>query len=701
MVLGEKQARSPANMLFRKRRFSGSVINYLNPCTVSEGRLCDVFANISLWNKFFWQVGLQLRELSPGELSLVEIHCGYVGLSMLQQKGAATLLCHLLSHHRCIVSVHLNYQVLKYYHPIICDALRRSSTLRQLKLCPPIMNASQSFEAALPQMNQLQALELSRVPLNRTTLAVLSEFLATTRSLTTFTMTDNCMEGEDAVVVLQGLRKNVTISTLSIDSSLLSTVSSRCGEIFADYVRCNQTLRRLTMASRARFCFNNLGPVIGALFYNSILSELNLVGFSIHVLDNKVITYMLSCNQGLRRFHMANCKFDEYNNCMNTCVPTFFSESTLISLWLAALAKNNRLEELTMGLLWIKPEDCSSFFRALASHKSLKKVNIPQFRQSDVVQICGAIRDTGVPERFFVGEHQVLRDTAAVLPECKALSRIRLYLRTSYEVELMHTMLRLLPSCSHVKSLSLEMAGEMFNGKVSSLIAQYTDTTTLRELRLKLFSGPWHSFDRALLKALSNNNSIRRLLLEGLCINEYEAQMLTDMLQSSRTLCHLSYQCDSDSTASFLGKLSPNISSNYMLLGLYVNWNGRFRSDWHPIHDVVRRNNSLVTRAAHFVMGTRRKYCAAAAELMQFSPGLVEKVQELASVDEEDAVSRIEGSLQSFTELHDFMCLAGVVKKSVSCHRREDGQKQFVDLNRDCWLHLRLYLKVGDILDPK
>ncbi|KAH7968884.1 hypothetical protein HPB52_012114 [Rhipicephalus sanguineus] len=81
--------------------------------------------------------------------------------------------------------------------------------------------------------------------------------------------------------------------------------------------------------------------------------------------------------------------------------------------------------------------------------------------------------------------------------------------------------------------------------------------------------------------------------------------------------------------------------------------------------------------------------------------GLVEKVQELASIDENESVSRIEGSLKSFTELDDFMCLAGVVEYGVCCCRYDDGSKQLDDLTCGCWLHSRLYLKMVDILDPK
>ncbi|KAH7943537.1 hypothetical protein HPB52_009193 [Rhipicephalus sanguineus] len=51
-----------------KSPFSGSRLNYRAPCTSSEGRLCDVFKELPLWNEYFWPVGFQLRELSPGQL---------------------------------------------------------------------------------------------------------------------------------------------------------------------------------------------------------------------------------------------------------------------------------------------------------------------------------------------------------------------------------------------------------------------------------------------------------------------------------------------------------------------------------------------------------------------------------------------------------------------------------------------------------
>ncbi|KAL1484464.1 hypothetical protein MTO96_032559 [Rhipicephalus appendiculatus] len=526
-------------------------------------------------------------------------------------------------------------------------------------------------------------------------------------------MTDQSIQGEDAVVVLRGLGQNATITTLSLSMDFLSPALSRCGLAFAAYLRCNRTLRSLSVSSHSSHTwseFNDLHAVTEPLYKNNTISELNLIGFSLGILNNKFITGMLSRNRGLRRFHMVDCSCNEppvqQDPIAGPSEQAFSDQRSLISLWLGALAENSTLEELTLNLSWIKPQDCSSLFMVLARNRSLKKVNVPTFRNKDVAQICRALRNTGVPERFYLGQHSVSNDTVADLPKCKELSRIKVGISCASDSAALHTILRLLPTCNHVKSLSLEMTAEMFNEMTSSLAQYIANTTALRELRLNVFTDEWYAvemFDRTLLQALSNNKSIRRLGMAGICINEEQAQMMADMLQSSRTLCHLSiYQCDSHSTASLLRKLSANVSSNYMLLGMRTDTYDELCSVWFKILDVVGRNHSLVTRAAHFVAGKRRnKYCAAAAELVQFNPALEEKVQELSSVDEYEAASQIKTSLKSLLELDDFMRVAGVVKCRVTCDRRDDGRTQLVDLNRDCWLRIRQFLRVDDIWDSE
>ncbi|KAL1443485.1 hypothetical protein MTO96_007398 [Rhipicephalus appendiculatus] len=287
-------------MAFERTPFSGSVINYETPCTSSEGRLCNIFGDISLWNEHFWQVGLQLKEFFPGQLSLVEIRHADVHPKLFEAEEASMLLCRLLSHRGCVVSVHLNDHVFSDQHELICEALEDSPYLRKLKLCRLDLttDASQSLIEVLPHLEQLKELELSHVTFDRALPECLSELLTTTRSLTTLIMTDQRIMGEDADIVLGGLMKNVTISKLSLHTTLLSTVSSRSREDFAEYLKCNKTLRILTMTSSSDLCFFDLHPIIEALFYNNILSELNLIGYTLDTLNNEIIAEMLSRNGG-------------------------------------------------------------------------------------------------------------------------------------------------------------------------------------------------------------------------------------------------------------------------------------------------------------------------------------------------------------------------------------------------------------------
>ncbi|KAL1480500.1 hypothetical protein MTO96_050974 [Rhipicephalus appendiculatus] len=286
-------------------------------------------------------------------------------------------------------------------------------------------------------------------------------------------------------------------------------------------------------------------------------------------------------------------------------------------------------------------------FKAVASHTSLKKVILTRFRDEDVAEICKALRDTRVQERCFVGVHLVSQNTVEALTVCKELSSIIVDSRKFRNFDTLLTTVRLLPSCSHVTSVCLLLRQELFN---------------------------------------------------GLCFDETETQILADTLLTSRTLCEVSFFPDNhESTVLLIQKLSPNVSSNYTLLQLRLSRYVQIGDDWFTVADVVSRNISLVMRAAHFVTGTKHRYCAAAADLVHTNPGLVEKVQELASVNESEAVSRINRSLQNISELNEFMRVAGVVKNSVTCHRRDDGKKQLTDLNRDCWLHLRQFLKFRDI----
>ncbi|KAH8036514.1 hypothetical protein HPB51_000779 [Rhipicephalus microplus] len=669
-----------------KSPVTGSRIKLI-PCTGGEGRLCRIFNEVSLFNEYFWQVQLELKELSPGCLSLVQRNDAYVEryandrATSGQMQAITTLLQHLLTRHQCFTSVAIYLSVFRDHHQLICDALVKNRSLEKLKFYAwrTTRQSLRTIATSLLHLDHLQELELQDMSPNRNFIDSLSEFLASTRSLKALTVTRQYFEcEEDAFAFLEGLRRNQTIATLSFDTVRLRnnslnqdidiSASPRCAMALSNYLRCCRTLRTLSIGGRFLEHFTEVHrQIVRALAKNKSLAKVTLVSFSLEDKDIQLISRLLNPQSNPDELQL----------------------------------------ELALDLSKFNTNEYRPLFKALASNPCLKKVTVELFKQADVVELCRAVRTSGARERFYVGTHYLREDTVDALTECKELSSVAVPPQMFSSHEPMMTILRLLPSCSHVTSLVLTLWARQFEGPAGSHIAQcITDMTSVRTLDLRiLYRGFGDAFANAqweLAQALTANKSIRRLRLHGPWFGETDIEMLAGTLQSSRTLCEMFFfRQRMNFVISLTQKLSSNISRNYTLLDMRLEKPWYMSRDWFIVADVLRRNCSLVTRAAHFVMGTRLKYCAAAAELVHSNPGLVETVQKLASVDENEAASRIKNSLESFSEMDDFMRMAGVVKRGVTCHSRDDGQKQLVDIGRDCWLYLRQYIKVADILDEQ
>ncbi|KAL3242825.1 hypothetical protein MRX96_020988 [Rhipicephalus microplus] len=639
---------------------SGGGINYWAPCTSAEGRPCDIFKNLRFWNAFFWPVGLKLREVHPGQLGLVETSRENM-FTFEEQRKATTLLKHLLRYHRCLITVHLGDRLLMAHDQPICDALVESPSLRKLRLQLWSMDPRvlRSFAVALPRLKKLEELECL-VYEEETFCEGLSEFLVNAGSLKTFTLRRHLFDAPGGRIIFRGLMRNASMTTLS-----LHTRRNSYGKEFTEYLRENQTLRTLTLTAdnNEKFDQVELRLIICSLFRNTTLSEVKLDGFRMSDDNSRLVALLLSRNQSLKDFHMVRCSL--YTD-------AYPPRSVIFRPWLVAFRKNKTLEKLTMELSCFSLEQCRSLFETLKFNASLKNFTVERIQRLSAAEISRAMRDTGVRERFFFSSPCYVKNPCVQLMKCKDLSNVAVHASVFTNSDSFRNTLRVLPSCAHVTSLSLTVRKEFFDWNVmNALISQYiAATTVLRELSLTIFQqirDHANHDESVLVRALDSNKSIRRLCIKGISFNESETQVLTETLQSTRTLCYFSYYPrDQQSTVSLFQKLSPNFSSNYTILEL----------------------KGYVHQVDHH-------------DLFIIDDGLVESVRKLASVDEGEARSRIKNSLKSFSELDDFMRLAGVVKYGVSCHKRDDGQKQLADIGRDCWLCIRQYLKVGDIRDEQ
>ncbi|KAL3196381.1 hypothetical protein MRX96_001712 [Rhipicephalus microplus] len=113
------------------------------------------------------------------------------------------------------------------------------------------------------------------------------------------------------------------------------------------------------------------------------------------------------------------------------------------------------------------------------------------------------------------------------------------------------------------------------------------------------------------------------------------------------------------------------IESNYRLLRLSLPACRDRDAELVFIRDVTRRNSSLVTRAARFVAGEEDAYCARGIEMMAGHSSLPQLVCEMAN-------------------------MAGVVQYRVECFGLRG--RTLEHLNEDCWLQIRKYLKIADIV---
>nr|XP_054923636.1 uncharacterized protein LOC129383292 [Dermacentor andersoni] len=90
-------------------------------------------------------------------------------------------------------------------------------------------------------------------------------------------------------------------------------------------------------------------------------------------------------------------------------------------------------------------------------------------------------------------------------------------------------------------------------------------------------------------------------------------------------------------------------------------------------------------------------------ELMHDHPRLLEMVSEGADVTKADAKEMISSALLRvrLLSLDEFMRMTGVVQETVECLADPGARRQLSDLNLDCWLHIRRFLKIADVLQPR
>ncbi|KAK8788440.1 hypothetical protein V5799_021784 [Amblyomma americanum] len=202
----------------------------------------------------------------------------------------------------------------------------------------------------------------------------------------------------------------------------------------------------------------------------------------------------------------------------------------------------------------------------------------------------------------------------------------------------------------------------------------------------------------ALVKAISSHTNIDFVVLHGLNLLDSDCKVLAEAAVRGPHLSDLDMECGS-SDAVLLRHMAPVAASSYSIFRLEVWYHNEAEEEYRAVKQVTIRNSGLVIRAAQFVMGDESSYCARALEFVSGHPRLEEMLQHRSAASCDEVKEMIRGALCRIAGMNEFMRAAGVIKERVECFVGRDRETQLDELNEYCWMHVRIYLKVADVLE--
>ncbi|KAH7978237.1 hypothetical protein HPB49_004888 [Dermacentor silvarum] len=361
-----------------------------------------------------------------------------------------------------------------------------------------------------------------------------------------------------------------------------------------------------------------------------------------------------------------------------------------IEPWVFALKGNTSLSSLTIDLLGFTEYECYVFFLALECNTSLRRVTVMHLpAREQLEEICQMIRHSHMVEKVIIKDISMTYANFALLPECPEVTSVTVSsLQLIRRDHFYRAFTDVLVACHTLNKLHTAMATYVTGATAlrNFELHVYVDTHEREMEDVYVSEAP----ESPLAKALSVHPSLVKISVRELHLNERDSRSLAEASLGSTSI-----------TQAFLRFVMPRIERNYHLLRLSLPACEGRDSELAFMRNITRRNSSLVTRAARFVMGEQDAYCARAIELVSGHAALVDMVCERAAVEAGEAAAMIRRALRRpcLTSLSGFMKLAGVVKHRVECVA---GRGRTLDqLREDCWLHIRKYLRVVDIVPRK
>lgn len=685
--------------------------------------MCKLQEHLELCNDVLQSLKLQLREDDGdvGELWLIRTSQTWLKHSWppltksdARTRAALSLLNRLLVQHRCVVSLELDGIVA--IHDIFLRALASSTSVKKLIIYdfykyslhePDLSDNCLSIITSLPSIEKVSLRNSS----GHAQYCALTSAFRIDRigaKLKELDVADLRLSQADATNLVSMLNSNDTITDLAVGTSVFTLASMTSPVSFIGFLaNARSRLQKLCLKS-VDFCSTaQLERLVDAVAAVTTLEEFS-VDMAIYGSEGTAIfADVVARNAALRSLSITLPMWwgvSTFNDHIS-CKP--HHRDNRARRWASAFTSNSTLTNLTIDMLGCIEEECHCFFHALAASTGLQHVTVLRLLDRRCVNaVCRTIRQSSLAGRVFIKDHELGSSNILELPDCAEVGSVTLNSSSLTDASSICRALPILASCAHISTLCISLSVDCFNSSLYAALSSYTRAANkLRDLELHIVC-EWYVQSYSLVgenlldSVLSSGIPFRRFTYDGPLIGKDHCELLSRAIHCSRTLEELSFSVCSKAATNgrFLHYLAPMAMENYQLLRVYVDAYHKGDNDMKVVTEVTRRNSSLVTRAACFVMGNRTNYCARAIEFVSKHAKLVELVQKKASVDETQAKDMIRQALASINSLDGYMKAAGVVKDGVECIVQQNGQVQIDQLNEYCWRQLRQYIKVADIV---
>lgn len=670
---------------------TGKPVNFHLPCTVAKDQLCQVIGDLSVWNEVLCYAKLQLQERwgAPGQqLALVSFDepRSPEFLDNGQVHRATTLASWLLKTHRCIAVLDVSDASLHACEALVCSTPLKHSSVKILKLNIERFMNHKVLGEAISTMVGLEELDCAgNAELSYEFSQALCKLVRSTISLSTLRVSGVLRERKGVIDLLNALQANTTLQKLSITDSL-----AYC-RAFVDCLSTGCPLTSLTVVAFEQPWSLTLEKVLDGLLIDTTITNVRLENFVVDQLCAQLILKVTASNQVLRSFEVVSTRCKVMTQTDSAC-----------NWWLGEVSKNKTLELLSLPLDIFSAEQWGEIFHLFATSRTLKVLSLQVAGHEDLSlgEVCRVLTESGASDK--------VQFTTCVVPE--AIDMLRCLAFSSVVASVgsppLASVIEFLPSCAHITSLRLVLGRGDLDDQLSSVIAAFlsaSTTTALRHFQLVSSERGSNSAWGVIVSSLFQNVSIRELALDATSMPIRDVELLADAIKSSPSIFKVRLKTSTmRRTGAFVRALAANISANYKLLSIIVNGTlarGAVQ-EWFNIWDTMRRNSSLVARAARFVSSAPcDRYCARALERVSDHPALLEKIAELASVSETEARSMVRRSLAEMQPVLAFMRLTGVVRNELVFDQHSTQGLHLGVLNEDCWRHVRSFLLLDDVED--